>query len=238
MDIIIGRQPVIELFRSDQTINQIYVAKGEHHGSIKKIFALAKQQQVVIKEVKRDYLDSLSEGQNHQGVVAQIAAIEYMDLGDLIARSNRKFFLVLAGIQDPHNLGSLIRSAEACGVEGIIIPTRRAAGITTTVAKVSAGAVAHIPICRVTNIVTTLQILKDEGCWIAGADMDGDLCYQQELTGSLALVIGSEGDGLPRLVKETCDFLIRIPMLGKINSLNAAVAGGILMYEVVRQQNL
>lgn len=236
-DIIEGRQPVLELFRSGRPINQIYVAKGDRQGSIRKILRLAKKHQVVVKEVKRDYLDTMSQTRNHQGVIAQIAPIKYCDLEDLLTRSKAGFYLVLAGIQDPYNLGSLIRSAEICGVDGVIIPKRRAVGVTAVVAKASAGAVSHLPICRVTNIVDTLKRLKEAGCWVVGADMDGEICYKQDLTQPAALVIGGEGSGLPRLVKETCDFLVRIPLHGSIGSFNAAVAGGILMYEIARQKN-
>lgn len=237
MDRIEGRQPVLELLKSEQPINQLLVAKGDKQGSILQILALAKEQQVVIKEVQRNYLDSMSETGAHQGVIAQVAPFSYLELDELLGTSEHKLFLVLAGIQDPHNLGSLIRTAEVCGVNGVIIPKRRAVGVTSTVAKSSAGAVSHMPICRVSNIVATLKRLKEEGCWVVGADMDGEVCYKQDLSGNLALVIGSEGAGLGRLVKETCDFLVRIPMLGAIESLNAAVAGGILLYEIVRQQN-
>lgn len=235
--IVAGRHPVLELFQSGQAINQIYVAQGSRHGSMKKILALAKANNVPVKTVQRDYLDAVSPTGNHQGVIAMTAPIQYLELTDLLALDKPKFYLVLAGIEDPHNLGSLIRSAEVCGVSGVIIPKRRAAAVTATVVKASAGAVSHMPIARVTNIAAALKELQDAGCWIVGADMDGEVCYQQDLNMPIALVVGNEGRGLPRLVKERCDLLVRIPIYGAIDSLNAAVAGGILMYEVARQKH-
>lgn len=237
-DVVEGRQPVLELFASGQPINQILVAKGERHGSIHKILGLAREHQVIVKEVQRSHLDSISQTQAHQGVIAYTSPIQYWELADLLAKENVEVVLVLDEIQDPHNLGSLIRTAEACGVDGVIIPKRRAVGVTPVVAKTSAGAIAHIPICRVSNLVASLNELKEQGFWIAGADMVGEVCYRQDLKGKLALVVGNEGKGLGRLVKETCDFLISIPMQGAVNSLNASVAGGILMYELMRQRAL
>ncbi len=232
-----GRQPVLELFRSGEAINKLLVAKGERHGSIHKILQLAKQNQVIVQEVNKDVLDRISQTQAHQGVIAYISPVSYMELDALLSQNSKHFYLVLDGIQDPHNFGSLLRTAEACGVTGVIIPKRRAVPVTAVVAKASAGAVSHVPICRENNIVTVIKRLKENGCWIAGADMDGQACYQQDLSGNLGLVIGSEGKGISRLVKEHCDYLIRIPMCGKVGSLNAAVAGGILLYEIIRQQN-
>lgn len=237
MDIVEGRQPILELFAAGQPINQILVAKGERHGSIHKILGLARENKVIVKEVQRSHLDSISETKAHQGVVAYISPIKYWKLADLLAKDSNKLFLVLDEIQDPYNLGSLLRTAEACGVDGVIIPKRRAVGVTATVAKASAGAVSHIPICRVSNVVATLRELKEHGFWVAGADMDGVACYEQDLTGKLALVVGNEGKGLGRLVKETCDYLVKIPMQGALGSLNASVAGGILLYEIMRQKN-
>lgn len=237
-DLIAGRHPVLELFNSGRPVNQLYVAEGSRHGSMKKIIALAKAENVPVKVVQREYLDSLCPGSNHQGVAARVAPIQYMELADLLAMNKPPFYLVLAGIEDPHNLGSLIRSAEICGVSGVIIPKRRAVAVTPTVVKASAGAVSHMPIARVTNTAAALQELKDAGCWVVGADMDGEVCYEQDLNIPIALVIGSEGRGLPRLVKERCDLLVRIPQYGSIDSLNAAVAGGILIYEITRQKHL
>jgi len=236
-DIVVGRQPVMELFRSGQAINQLFVASGSRHGSVRKILQLAKDSNIPVKTVRPSFLDSISPTGNHQGIAARVAPVSYLELYDLLAMDKSKFFLVLAGIQDPHNLGSLIRSAEVCGVSGVIIPKHRAASVTPVVAKVSAGAVAHMPIARVTNVTSALEELKRAGCWIVGADMDGEVCYQQNLNLPVALVIGGEGSGLPRLVKETCDFLVRIPLYGSISSLNAAVAGGILLYEIAKQRH-
>ncbi|NLY10138.1 MAG: 23S rRNA (guanosine(2251)-2'-O)-methyltransferase RlmB [Firmicutes bacterium] len=234
-----GRQPVLELLRTGKTINRLMVAKGEHHGSIKQIIALAKERNIVLQLVERQYLNKLSETGAHQGVIAQISPIEYLELDDVLeANQGNKnaFYLVLDGISDPHNLGSLIRTAETSGVTAVIIPKHRAAGVTATVIKTSAGAAFHLPICRVTNLAMTIKTLKENGCWIVGADMDGTTMYQQDLTGPIALVVGSEGKGMSELVKKSCDFIVSIPMFGKINSLNASVAGGLIMYEIVRQR--
>lgn len=237
-NLVEGRQPVIELINSGQEVNQLYIAKGERHGLIRKIIIMAKNSHIVIKEVERSYLNSLSQTGNHQGVIARISPIKYLTLDELLSLGKPPLYLVLAGIQDPHNLGSLIRSAEVCGVSAVIIPKRRAAAVTTAVIKASSGAVSYMPICRVANINSAVKRLKDEGLWVVGGDMDGEICYAQDLSGPLALVIGGEGKGLPRLVKENCDLLVKIPLLGRVNSLNAAVAGAILMYEIVRQKNV
>ncbi len=236
LELVEGRRPVLELFDSDLTIHRLYVAKGDKKGSIVKILRLAAEKKVTVKEVNREFLDDISNSRNHQGVIAEISPIKYISLAELLSRGQANFHLVLAGIQDPHNLGSLIRSAEICGAGGVIIPRRRAAGVTAAVFKASAGAAAHLPICQVTNIVDTLKHLKEAGYWVAGADMEGDICYHQKLDQPLALVVGGEGKGLPRLVKQTCDFLIKIPVYGSVGSFNAAVAGGILMYEITRQK--
>lgn len=239
---IIGRQPVLEALRSGQEVNKILIAKGPRQGSIREILAIANKQSVVVQEVDRSILDKLSEGSNHQGVVAQVAGITYVELDELLAKPANAdwppFLILLDEIQDPHNLGSIIRSAEAMGVDGVIIPKRRAAPVTQTVMKSSAGAANYLPISRVVNLAVTIETLKKAGYWIVGADMSGDTCFSQDLTGPLALVIGSEGAGLSRLVREKCDFLSSIPMRGKINSLNASVAAGLLMYEVARQRSL
>lgn len=239
---VIGRQPVLEALRSGQEINKLLIAKGQRQGSIRAILALAREQGVVVQEVERSVLDSLSENSNHQGVLAQIADITYAKLEDLLAKGRdpnwAPFLVLLDGIQDPHNLGSIIRSAEAMGADGVIIPKRRAVGVTPTVMKSSAGAGNYLPICRVGNLTTTMDTLKKAGYWIVGADMAGDTCYSQDLTGPIALIIGGEGFGLSRLVKEKCDFLSSIPMRGQINSLNASVAAALLMCEIVRQRSL
>ncbi|MCK9524854.1 MAG: 23S rRNA (guanosine(2251)-2'-O)-methyltransferase RlmB [Limnochordia bacterium] len=239
---VVGRQVVLEALRSGQEINKILVAKGPRQGSIREIFALAKEQGIVIQEVERNILDKLSEGANHQGVLAQMAGVSYLELEELLARSKdgkwAPFLVLLDGIQDPHNLGSIMRSGEALGIEGVIIPKRRAAPVTQTVMKSSAGAANYLPVCRVGNLVVAMDTLKKAGYWIIGADMEGDTCFLQDLTGPIALVIGGEGTGLSRLVKEKCDFLSSVPMRGAINSLNASVAAALLMYEVVRQRSL
>ncbi|MFY9563398.1 MAG: 23S rRNA (guanosine(2251)-2'-O)-methyltransferase RlmB [Limnochordia bacterium] len=235
-DIIVGRQPVLELFRAGQAVNQIYVASGAKHGPVQVILQLARERNVPVKMVKPSFLDSLSAGEKHQGIAARIAPVRYLELHELLAADKPRFYLVLAGIQDPHNLGSLIRSAEVFGASGVIIPKHRACAVTPAVAKASAGAAAHMPIARVTNIAAALGELKRAGCWVVGADMDGEICYRQNLNLPIALVVGGEGKGLPRLVKDTCDFLVRIPMYGSISSLNASVAGGILLYEIARQR--
>lgn len=236
-DMVEGRQPVLECLRSGQAVNQLYVAQGSNQGSIRQIIQLAREQNIVVKEVPRSVLDSMSQTHNHQGVIAYISPIQYIELDDLLALNKPPYYLVLAGIEDPHNLGSLIRSAEACGFSGVIIPKRRATAVTPVVVKASAGAAAHLPIVRVTNLTAALKQLQDAGCWIVGADMDGQVCYEQDLRGPIALVIGSEGSGLPRLIKDNCDLLVRIPLYGAIESFNAAVAGGILMYEIQRQNH-
>ena len=239
---IVGRQPVLEALRSGQEINKILVAKGPRQGSIREIFALAREQAIVVQEVERSVLDTLSESTNHQGVLAQMAGVSYLELDELLAKPKdanwAPFLILLDGVQDPHNLGSIIRSGEAMGIDGVIIPKRRAAPVTQTVMKSSAGAANYLPVCRVGNLAATIDLLKKAGYWIVGADMEGDTCFAQDLTGPLALVIGGEGSGLSRLVKDKCDFLTSVPMRGEINSLNASVAAGILVFEVVRQRRM
>lgn len=241
MSDVFGRQPVLEALRSGQEVNKLLVVKGQRQGSIREIMALAKDLGIVVQEVDRVVLDKISEEANHQGVVAQISEIRYWSLEELLAKPATPdwppLLVLLDGIQDPHNLGSILRTAEAMGVDGVIIPERRAVGITGTVMKSSAGAANYIPVCRVTNLPRTMDLLKEHGYWLVGADMVGEVCYQQDLTGPLALVIGSEGTGLSRLVKEKCDFLSSIPMRGEINSLNASVAAALFMFEVARQRS-
>lgn len=240
MSDIAGRQPVLEALRSGQEINKILVAKGQRQGSIREIVAIAREQGVIVQEVERTILDKLSEESHHQGVIAQIADVRYFELEELLAKPRDPnwppFLILLDGIQDPHNLGSIIRSAEAMGADGVVIPKRRAVGVTTTVMKSSAGAANYVPVCRVGNLTATMDSLKKAGYWIVGADMGGEVCYTQNLTGPIALVIGGEGPGLSRLVREKCDFLSSIPMRGEINSLNASVAAALLMFEVVKQR--
>ena len=238
-DLIIGRNAVIEALKSDRTIECIYAIKGDLEGSIKVVLGLAKEKNVIVKEVDRRNLDQMCGGASHQGVIAKVTPFKYSEVTDIINRAKRKgedpFIVILDEIEDPHNLGSIIRTAELCGVHGIIIPKRRNVGVTPTVYKCSAGAIEHMRIAKVTNINATIDQLKEEGIWIYGADIDGkDFSYNTNFSGPCALVIGSEGRGISKLTLKKCDVLVKIPMIGKINSLNASVAGGIMMYEVLK----
>lgn len=240
-DQVEGRNSVIELLEAGRDVNKILVAKGEKHGSIYKILAMAKERKIVIAEVEKNKLDQIAQTPNHQGVIAIVPPFNYCEVEDILELANKRnelpFILILDGIEDPHNLGSIIRTAETAGVHGIIIPKRRAASVNSTVSKVSAGAVEYMKIARVNNINETMRLLKDKDVWICGTDMDTDIVYtKQDYRIPLAIVIGSEGFGMSRLVKENCDFLVKIPMKGKITSLNASVSAGIMMYEVVRQR--
>jgi 23S rRNA (guanosine2251-2'-O)-methyltransferase len=238
-DLVEGRNAVIELLKSEKTIEQIMVAKGITEGSINKIFGLAKDKKVVVKEVDRKKLDLLSETGAHQGVMAIITPYNYSSVEEILALAKEKnedpFIVILDELEDPHNLGSLVRTAELCGVHGIIIPKRRNVGVTATVYKASAGAIEHMKIAKVTNINMIIDELKEKGIWVYGADIDGeDYSYQTNFSGPCAIIVGSEGKGMSKLTKEKCDKLVKIPMVGKINSLNASVAGGIMMYEVLK----
>ena len=240
-DQIEGRNSVLELLESERDINKILIAKGERHGSINKIITIAKQRKIVIAEVERQKLNAISETDNHQGVIAIVPPFNYASVEDILNEAKTKnedaFVLILDGIEDPHNLGSIIRTAETAGVHGVIIPKRRAASVNATVSKSSAGAVEHVKIARVNNINETIKYLKEEDLWICGTDGDAkDYYYNQNLKGPMAIVIGSEGFGMSRLVKENCDFLVKIPMKGKITSLNASVSAGIVIYEAVKQR--
>ncbi len=239
-DIITGRNPVSEALRSGRAVDTLYIAKGELSGSVKVIAALAKEKHIPIKEVDRKKLDYMTGGANHQGIAALAAVKEYSTVDDIFAlaeeRGEKPFIIVLDGIEDPHNLGAVIRTAECAGAHGIIIPSRRAAGLNFTVGKSSAGALEYVPVARVTNIAAAIDELKERGCWVYGADMDGQCYCSTDLTGACALVIGSEGRGLGRLVREKCDVILSLPMRGRINSLNASVAAGVLMYEFMRQR--
>ena len=242
-DIVEGRNAVLELLESGKDINKIFIQNGEKHGSIHKIIAKAKENKVVMVEVQKSKLDEMSVEGNHQGVVAIVPPFEYVEVEDILnlakERKEDAFILILDGIEDPHNLGSIIRTAETAGVHGIIIPKRRAASINSTVSKVSAGAVEHMKIARVNNINDTIKKLKENGVWIIGTDINTDTYYyNQDFKGNIAIVIGSEGFGISRLVKENCDMLVKIPMKGKITSLNASVSAGIIMYEAVKQRNV
>lgn len=235
-----GRNAILEVLRSGRDIEKIMVAKGNVEGTIKRIIAMAVEKGVVIQEVSRQKLDEISQTKNHQGVIALVSAHNYVEVEDILAAAREKgedpFVLLLDGITDPHNLGAILRTAECAGVHGVIIPKRRSVGLNATVGKTSAGAIEYMPVARVTNIVQTMEYLKKEGLWIACADMKGLDHFDTNMKGPLALVIGSEGDGVSRLVKENCDFTASIPMYGKISSLNASVAAALLMYEVVRQR--
>lgn len=239
---IVGRNPVLEILKSEKEIEKIFVLRGELKGSINKIIGIAKDRNIIIQQVDRNKLDQISEGNAHQGVAALVTPYEYSTIDAILDRGEElnkpPFLLVLDGIEDPHNLGAIIRTAECGGVQGIIIPKRRSAGVTQTVYKSSAGAVEHMLIAKVNNISDAIEELKKKGLWIYGADVAGEEYYfNTNLKGPVALVIGSEGKGISRLVKEKCDFLLKIPMFGEISSLNASNAASILIYEVVRQNH-
>lgn len=240
-DIVLGRNGVIEALKAKITVEQILISKGEREGSIVKIMALAKEKGVVIKEVDRKKLDSLSQGEAHQGVVAMVTPFRYSEIQDILDRAKEReespFIIILDEIEDPHNLGSIIRTAELCGAHGIIIPKRRNVGVTPTVYKTSAGAVNYMKIAKVSNINNTIDELKKENIWVYGADGEAEnFSYNVDFKGAVALVIGSEGRGISKLTREKCDVMVKIPMVGKVNSLNASVAGGILMYEVLKSR--
>jgi 23S rRNA (guanosine2251-2'-O)-methyltransferase len=242
-DQVEGRNSVIELLESGRDINKIFVAKGEKHGSINKILALAKEHKVIVTEVERSKINSMSQTDNNQGVIAIVPPFNYCEVDDILNLAKEKnedpFIIILDGIEDPHNLGSIIRTAETAGVHGIIIPKRRAAQVNSTVNKVSAGAVEHMKIARVNNITETIRYLKENDLWICGTDINTNTYYyNQDFKMPIGIVIGNEGFGMSRLVKENCDFLIKIPMKGKITSLNASVSAGIVMYEAVKQRTM
>lgn len=241
IDQVEGRNAVLELLESERDINKILIANGEKHGSIYKIISIAKERKIPITEVDRSKLNKISQTQNHQGVIAIVPPFNYCEVDEILELAEQKneqpFIIILDGIEDPHNLGSIIRTAETSGVHGIIIPKRRSATVNSTVSKVSAGAVEYMKIARVNNINETIRQLKKQGIWICGTDMETETIYtKQDYRLPIAIVIGSEGFGMSRLVKENCDFLVKIPMKGKINSLNASVSAGIIMYEVVRKR--
>ena len=240
-DQVEGRNSVLELLESGKDINKIFITSGEKHGSINKIIAMAKEKRIIIVEKDKRQMQEMAQAQNYQGVIAIVPPFEYCQIEDIIntakQRNEEPFVLILDGIEDPHNLGSIIRTAETAGVHGIIIPKRRAASVNSTVVKTSAGATNFMKVARVNNLNETIEYLKEHDVWIYGTDMSTDkLYYEEDLTGNIAIVIGSEGYGMSRLVKEKCDFLIKIPMKGKITSLNASVSAGIVMYEVVKQR--
>jgi len=239
---IVGKNPVIEALKSNRDINKILIAEGSQRASMQQITQLAKEGNVLVQYVPKKKLDQITD-QNHQGVLAYVAAYKYAELDDLFNAAERRneppFFLLLDEIEDPHNLGSIMRTADAVGAHGVIIPKRRAVGLTATVAKASTGAIEYIPVVRVTNMARTIDELKERGIWIAGTDAKGKQDYR-ELDGTLplGLVIGSEGKGMGRLIKDKCDFLVQLPMAGHVTSLNASVAAALLMYEVFRKRHV
>lgn len=235
-----GRNAVIEAFRAGKTIDKLFVLDGCQDGPVKTILRDARKGDTIVQFVKKERLDQMSETGKHQGVIAYAAAYEYAEVDDILKAAEEKgeapFIILLDGIEDPHNLGAIIRTANQAGAHGVIIPKRRAAGLTATVARTSAGALNYTPVAKVTNLTATMEDLKKQGIWFVCADMQGDVMYRQNLTGPIGLVIGNEGEGVSRLVKEHCDFRTAIPMHGEIDSLNASVAAGVLMYEIVRQR--
>ncbi|WP_039657789.1 23S rRNA (guanosine(2251)-2'-O)-methyltransferase RlmB [Clostridium tyrobutyricum] len=240
-DIVEGRNAVIAVLKSDKTVDQIFVANGAITGSINVVLALAKEKKVAVKRVDRKKLDQISYTGSHQGVIAKVTPYKYCELEDIVdyakKKSERAFIIILDEIEDPHNFGSIIRTAEICGAHGIVIAKRKNVGITPVVYKSSAGAVEHMKICKVSNLNSAIDKLKKMGIWIYGADMNGeDYCFNVDFNGDLALIIGSEGKGISKLTKHKCDVLVKIPMVGNVTSLNASVAGGILMYEILRQK--
>lgn len=235
-----GRNAVIEAFRAGRTIDKLYIQDGLKDGTISSILRDAKKHDVIVNFVAKEKLDQMSSTRKHQGVIAICSAYAYAEVDDIFvaaeAKGEEPFIFILDEIEDPHNLGAIIRTANLCGAHGVIIPKRRASGLTATVVKASAGAVNYTPVAKVTNIAKTIDDLKKRGMWFACADMDGQLMYDCNLTGAIGLVIGNEGSGVSRLVKEKCDYVVSIPMKGDIDSLNASVAAGVLAYEVVRQK--
>ena len=235
-----GRNAVIEAFRAGKPIDKLFVLDGCQDGPIRTIVREAKKQDTILKFVTRERLDQMSETKKHQGVIAVAAAYEYSDVEDMFAlaeeRGEDPFIILLDNMEHPHNLGAIIRTANLAGAHGVIIPKHRAAGLTATVAKTSAGALNYTPVAKVTNLARTMEELKSRGLWFVCADMDGESMYRLNLTGPIGLVIGNEGEGVGRLVKEKCDYVASIPMKGDIDSLNASVAAGVLCYEIVRQR--
>ena len=241
-DQVEGRNAVIELLESGKDINKLYITKGEKNGSINKIIALAKENKVVIVEKDKKQMEEMAQTDNYQGVIAIVPPFEYCEIDDILNYAKEKeenpFVLILDGIEDTHNLGAIIRTAETAGVHGIIIPKRRAASVNSTVSKVSCGAIEYMRVARVSNITDSINKLKEEGLWICGTSISAEKYYfNQDLTGPLGIVIGNEGKGMSDLVEKNCDFLVKIPMMGKVESLNASVSTGIIVYEALKQRN-
>lgn len=235
-----GRNAVLEAFRSGKCVDKLFILDGCQDGPVRTIAREARKTDTIINYVSKERLDQLSETHAHQGVIAQVAAYDYSTVDEILARAEEKgeapFLIILDNVEDPHNLGAIIRTANLAGAHGVIIPKRRAVGLTSTVAKTSAGAINYTPVAKVTNIVRTIEELKEKGIWFVCADMGGETMYDLDLTGPMGLVIGNEGEGVSRLVREACDFTASIPMNGDIDSLNASVAAGVLAYEIVRQR--
>ena len=235
-----GRNAVLEAFRSGKCVDKLFILDGCQDGPVRTIAREARKTDTIINYVSKERLDQLSETHAHQGVIAQVAAYDYSTVDEILARAEEKgeapFLIILDNVEDPHNLGAIIRTANLAGAHGVIIPKRRAVGLTSTVAKTSAGAINYTPVAKVTNIVRTIEELKEKGIWFVCADMGGETMYDLDLTGPMGLVIGNEGEGVSRLVREACDFTASIPMKGDIDSLNAPVAAGVLAYEIVRQR--
>ena len=235
-----GRNAVLEAFRSGKCVDKLFILDGCQDGPVRTIAREARKKDTIINYVSKERLDQLSETHAHQGVIAQVAAYEYSTVEDILAKAEEKgeppFLILLDNVEDPHNLGAIIRTANLAGAHGVIIPKRRAVGLTSTVAKTSAGAINYTPVAKVTNLVRTMEELKQKGIWFVCADMGGESMYRMNLTGPIGLVIGNEGEGVTRLVRAACDFPASIPMKGDIDSLNASVAAGVLAYEIVRQR--
>lgn len=241
-DFVIGRVPVIELLKGKRDVNKLFIQADLSGEKIHEIIALAKKKSIQVQEVPKSKLDTLTQAAVHQGVLAAVAAHAYADLEDIFINAQEKneepFIIILDGVEDPHNLGSILRTADAVGAHGVIIPKRRAVGLTSVVAKTSTGAIEHVPVVRVTNLAQTIDLLKSRGIWVFATDMTGKSYTKWDVKGALALVIGNEGKGVSRLVKESCDELLTIPMVGHVQSLNASVAAAVLMYEVFRGRRL
>lgn len=239
---IVGRNPVLELLKTDKKVDKLYILKGDLKGSIKKIIGVANSKNIIIQEVDKKKLASMAKGNAHQGVAALVTGYEYADIYDILNKAKsleeKPFIIILDSIEDTHNLGAIIRTAESAGAHGVIIPKRRSAMVNQTVYKTSAGAVEHMLVASVTNISDTIEDLKKKGLWVYGADVDGEKNYYDEnLEGSIALVIGNEGKGISRIVKQKCDVLVKIPMMGKVSSLNASASAAILIYEVLKTRH-
>lgn len=238
---IIGRNPVLEALKSGRQIDKIFVKKGDINGSLTKIIAVAQDKKIPVSYAEKTKLDMMCEGQNHQGVVALVPAKDYVSVDDILQRAKEKgthnFIIIADEITDPHNLGAILRTANSAGADGVIISKHRSVGLTSAAAKTSAGAVEYTPVAKVANIAQTIEKLKKNNIWVIGADMDGEnTIYTQDFSGNVAIVIGSEGNGISKIVKEKCDFLVKIPMFGEVTSLNASVAGALMIYEVVRER--